>query len=742
MKYALVAAFAAVMTCSCSTTQELEVQWQPLVQRVDASGNPEYVQRFIISGDMSRLSRLAFDQFDRAMKPVNPQDTVVKIIPGYYYIASPRFASGQDSVIVDIVTSGTWMGYSYGADGVHGVDAQGKPFDVKFTTLRATERPEQWILGGKTDRMPYGEYWYDINESLATDFVPGAYDILPSFQSVKLGEGEYTGGTRTTKLIENENPGFYRITVAPAEITIEAASDNAMKVATRTIDRLLKMNGGKLPAAVIEDTPEFGYRGLMIDVARNFQTLDAMKKLVDVMADYRLNRLQFHFIDDEGWRLEIPGLPELTEVGARRGYTLDEKEHLAQIYSGNGDPNAVGGTGSGYYTRAEFIDFLKYCDSLGVAVIPEIETPGHARAMVKAMEARYRNTGDDTYRLREDGDTSKYRSAQDFGDNVINPALPGPYKFMDKVFGEIVAMYAEAGAPLLTIHIGGDEVPRGAWSGSPSAIKFMAEHDMKTESDLHEYWVKAMVDALKKHGLKIAGWQEVAVDKNEDFARSIAPDVEFLNLWVTWSGSAEEPLPGVKAQQLGLPLVLSTAQGFYLDQSYSYHPDERGLPWAKITDEFTSLQAYPAVFAPAQPGGKLVGVQGQLWSETVRGGDWMEHYIFPKALGMVERSWHADTTLTVAQFNRILEKKELPFLASKGVNFHMRQPGIKIVDGKALMNSPYEGGVIRYTLDGSEPTEKSAVYSGTVTLPEGTTEVRARLYFLGKEGVTSIQYVK
>lgn len=741
LRSAAAAAIAAASTLIASGAP-VDVKWQPVTQRLNDAGRSEYVQRFIISGDLARVGRIAFDQFDRAMTALNPADTVGRIIPGYYYIATPRFAAGADSIWVDIVTSGSWNGFSYGADGVHAVDPSGKPFDVTFTTLSATERPEQWILGGKTDRMPYGSKWYGINEALATDYVPGAYDILPSFRSVTLAEGEFAGGKRQESIIKHDNPDFYRLTVAPEAITIEAASPAALKIARRTVDRLLAVNGGKLPAAVIEDWPEFGYRGLMIDVARNFQTLPDMKKLVALMADYRMNRLQFHLIDDEGWRLEIPGLPELTEVGSRRGYTLDEADHLAQIYSGNGNPEQAGGTGSGHYTRAEFIDFLRYCDSLGVAVIPEIETPGHARAMVKAMEARYRRTGDDTYRLREDGDTSKYRSAQDFGDNVINPALPGPYRLMDKVFDEVIAMYKEAGVPLLTIHIGGDEVPAGAWSGSPSAVRFMKEKGFTTEHELHEYWVKAMADALARRGLKMAGWQEIAVDKGEDFARSLAPSIEFVNLWVTWPQKKDEQLPGITAQQRGIPVVLSTAHGFYLDQSYSYHPDERGLPWAKITDEFTSLDAYPAVFAPAQPGGKIVGVQGQLWSETVRGPRWMEHYIFPKALGMVERTWHADTTLTRPQFNRILENHELPYLASRGVNFHLRQPGVKIEGGKALMNSPYANAVIRYTLDGTEPTEQSPVYSGPVTLPASTSQVRARLYYLGKQSVSSIENVR
>lgn len=714
----------------------VEVAWQNLMNRVNADGKTEYVQRFIIKGDLSQLSRLAFNQFDRMMTPVNPADTVGKLLPGYYYIASPRFAEGADSVVVDIVTSGTMPQYSYGADGVHGVNAAGQPFDVEFVRLSGTERPEQWAIPGK-DRNTPADKIYAENEELIKGKA-GAYDIVPSFKSVKLGDGTYTGGEKTAKLIKHDNPEFYRLTVTPQGITIEGASQKAIYTASRTLDKLLRVNGGKLPAAVVEDYPDYGYRGVMIDIARNYQSLDQMKKFVDVMADYRLNHLQFHFIDDEGWRLEIPGLPELTEYGSKRGYTTDEKDFLAQIYAGDGRPETLGGTANGYITRQEFIDFLKYCAARGVVVIPEIETPGHARAARMSMEARYRNTGDDTYRLIEDGDTSKYRSAQDFGDNVMNPAVPGTYRFMEKVFDEIIAMYKEAGVPLETIHIGGDEVPHGAWSGSPSAIKFMKEHNMENESDLHAYFVKELGKALEKRGLKMAGWQEVVLGKDENTAKSISPYLEFINLWVPWKQGGATELPAVVAQRLGAPIVFSTAHGFYMDQPYSGHPDERGLGWAMLTDELVALDAYPAHQAPVQPGGKVIGVQAQLWSETVRGPQQMELYMFPKMLGMAERAWSGDTTYTRPDFNAALGKHELPFLSQRGVNFHMRQPGVKEEGGKILMNSPYEGAEIRYTFDGTDPDSKSALYTGPVTAPEGTKQVRARLYYLGKESVSTM----
>ena len=203
----------------------------------------------------------------------------------------------------------------------------------------------------------------------------------------------------------------------------------------------------------------------MIDIARNFYNPEQMQKIVGLMADYRLNTLHFHITDDEAWRLEIPGLPELTEVGSRRGYTLDSKDFLPGVFNGDGNPDSKAGTANGYFSRDEFISFLKYCDSIGISVIPEVESPGHARAAIMAMNAYERRTGDATYRLTEPGDTSVYTSAQDYHDNLMNPAMPGTYAFIAKIVDEIEAMYHEAGVTLPGIHLGGDEVPEGAWDG-------------------------------------------------------------------------------------------------------------------------------------------------------------------------------------------------------------------------------------------------------------------------------------
>ncbi|MBQ2838645.1 MAG: family 20 glycosylhydrolase [Muribaculaceae bacterium] len=722
-------------------TAKTTVVWENMGNDKDAKGNAYYVQRFTVKGDVAKIDRLCFNQFARQMTPLNSADSVVEIVPGYYYITSPQFGTAADSVVIDIRVKGTMAAICYAPDGVHVVTKEGLTAGVKYSRKSIIDRPEQWSVEGR-DKMPYGDSIYRFNESLVSNDSIGVYDVIPSFKSVKMLGGHYKGnGEVISHAITHSNPEFYRITISTDSVVVEYASERALKIAHRVLSthNYLPGDGTPLPCAVIEDYPDLPYRAVMIDIARNFQRVNDLQTVVQMLARYRLNTLHFHFCDDEAWRLEIPGLPELTNVGSRRGYTLDEKNHLVQIFAGNGDPNTAEGTANGYISRGEFIEFLRYCQEYGIDVVPEIESPGHARAAIKSMEARYRNTGDASYRLIEDGDTSRYTSAQAFHDNVMNPALPGPYKFMEKVIDEIALMYKEAGVPLTAIHIGGDEVPRGAWNGAPSALALIKNKNLKDEKGLHAYFVQQLAKILSQRGIKMNGWQEIAVGHTPEYNAEIAPLVGGVNCWSTLPSHGHGGVTR-EAVNAGYPIILSNVNHFYLDMTYNYHPLEKGLNWGGTVDEFNSLAGYPAQLCPTDSTtpGRIIGISGHVFAETMRSFPQLQSFLLPKMLGLAERAWNNSETYTPAMFNNIICKKELPRLALRGWNFHLRQPGIIVEDGIVKMNSPYPGAVIRYTLDGSEPNSKSATY--TEPFASDATQIRARLYHLGKESVTTILF--
>lgn len=715
------------------------VQWSTLGNFNDANGKPAYIQRFTIAGDTD-FARLGFNQFARRMETLNPADTLIEIVPGYYAVASPRFSAAKgDTICVDILTHATLSSICYAADGAHRVMADGSTRPVQFSRASIISDPKFYSTD-KRDPMPYGDAIYAKNASRPVT-PANEYDIIPSFKKVEFINGTPTEASLArVEYIPTDNPrrDFMQITVDNGTVTV---ATNNIPLAQARVASLLG-RGGKLPAARITDWPDYDYRGLMIDISRNYQTPAEMARILHLMHRYGFNVLHFHVADDEAWRLEIPGLPELTDLGSRRGYTLDAAEFLPQIFGGDGNPDTTGNSANGYFTRQDFINTIKLANSLGIRVIPEIESPGHARAALLAMEKRYRDTGDDTYRMVDPDDRSQFTSAQSFHDNVMNLALPGPVRFMTKVGSEIQKMYNEAGVPLPSIHIGGDEVAKGAWTGSPVAKAYMDKHGITNERDLHLIYIRELLDEYNKLGIPISGWQEIAVGHDDDFNNAVRPHVVSVNCWSTLGPHSTVTR---RSAEGGYPTVLSNVDHFYMDMCYNYHPDELGLTWGGTVDEFDALHGYPAQLCPVDSvaARNIIGLSGQLFSETVRTPEMLETYLLPKMLGLAERAWNADSTYTDAQFNSVIELGEIPYWASAGYNFHLSQPGIIVDNGKLHMNAPYAAAQIRYTLDGSDPTATSALYTGPVDAPAaGQVRAKAFLPHAGKQSLTSILYIK
>lgn len=738
--FALLAVAAGVWACATSRPENV-IEWQTLGNEADSTGR-YYVQRFtVVAGEP--YERVAFCQFKRPLEAVDPQDTIIELLPGYFAIGSPRFAQAApgDTVVVDIRTRGAMLHASYAPDGMHLV-AGGKPVQARNVVHPITEFPAQWRQAGEggADGMIYGPEAYAINDSLRSAERPGAYAAIPTPKSIEL-TGEMVTVPRAWVFESCDDPrhDYYKATVG--RDTVRVVTNNPRTGVVRAmLERRMAETAdasGRVPAAVIEDWADLPYRALMIDVARNFTGPAEMKKLVGLMSRYGLNVLHFHLGDDEGWRVELPALPELTAVGSRRGYTTtDEVPFLKQIYSGNGNPDDASTPANGYYTAAEFVDLLRYADSLGVAVIPEFDSPGHTRAAIMAMEQRYRATGDGSLRLIEPGDSSEFTSAQAFHDNIMNPALEGPYKFWGIVLDGVKDLYAQAGVELPAVHIGGDEVPRGAWNGSAAARELMAREGMTDQKELHARFVDRVAALAAERGIKIGGWQEVALGHPEDYNSRVAPLMAAVNCWTN---------AGDKGRQIaasGYPLILSNVDYLYFDQTPTSHPEEPGLVWGGLVDEFKPLHATVDRLCPGDEElqKNVAGISAQLFAETVRNDAMVERYIFPRLLGLAERGHSVHPTISdSAYFGAITA--EMARWAKEGVNFNLRQPGIRTAaGGKIEMNDAYGAGEIRYTLDGSDPTPESPLYTAPVDAA-GAREVRARLFYGPARSVVSILYL-
>ena len=581
---------------------------------------------------------------------------------------------------------------------------------------------------------------------------------------------------------EAVNDEYYTINIDDNLIKISAATPHGIFNGTQTLLSMLKdkQTPYLLEAVSIRDYPDLAYRGQMIDIARNFTAPENLKKLVDIFASYKLNVLHFHFCDDEAWRLEIPGLEELTAVGSRRGHTTDESQCLYPCYDGGYDPDAKT-VGNGYYSREEFIDLLKYAAERHVRIVPEIESPGHARAAIVSMKARYNkyfetDPGKATeYMLSEPEDTSRYVSVQYYTDNVMNVALPSTYRFMEKVIQELNAMYQEAGLSLYTVHLGGDEVPRGVWMGSPKCQELMKEKGMTKAHDLSEYFITQMADVMQKNGLKFSGWQEVALGHTEEAHQQLRGQAAGVYCWNTVPGSDEVVY---QTANNGYPVILCNVGNFYMDMAYNGHPDERGLDWGGYVDESVSFSMLPfSIYrslrvdmagnpidldnaekgktALTEIGKKhIMGVQGQLFAETIRSFDGVEYLLFPKILGLAERGWNAHPVWenlsgvreqqafnqALALYYEKISKSEMPYWAKNGINFRLPQPGLLVKDGNLYANVAIDGAEVRYTTDGSEPTAQSTLWKEPVKC--GSLVVKAKTFYQGKESLTIILNVE
>jgi hexosaminidase len=521
-------------------------------------------------------------------------------------------------------------------------------------------------------------------------------------------------------------------------------------------------NGIDLPQLQITDAPRFGYRGFQLDVGRNFHTKQTVFKWLDLMARYKLNKFHFHLTEDEGWRLEIAGLPELTSIGAVRGHSAKPGVRLQPAYGSGPDPKDA--SGSGYYTRADYIDILRYATARHIEVIPEVEMPGHARAAVQAMEARYHrlkaagNRDAAKYLLNDFDDKSEYKSPQLYNDHVINPGLESSYTFVDHVITQIVAMHREAGAPLHTIHVGGDELPRGAWEKSPASRALMRKQNLETTADLWDYFYDRVDGMLKKHGLYASGWEEMAARVTSLRGESkLIPNPLFTQRRFSayvWNNTEGAEDLAYRLANAGYDIVLAPVTKMYMDMSYNPNPEEPGVNWGDYVELDTVYDFIPLDYMKtANPpligkdsltdyGKRHVrGLEATLFTETIRDPLRIDYLVMPRLLAVAERAWapdpawakEADAAKAAALhrtawsgFVNVLGQRVLPRLdlEQTGVAYRIAPPGLMLENGRVLANHVLPGITLRYTSDGSLPSAGSKVVTGAIA-DKGVIQVAA-----------------
>ena len=605
----------------------------------------------------------------------------------------------------------------------------------------------------------------------------------------------------------------YKLTIGAAGIEIIGNDPAGVFYGIQSLRALLPLDAYEKQGAAVDlgykeitDAPRFTFRSLQLDVGRNFQNKETIMRLLDAMAFYKLNYFLFYLTEDEGWRLEIAGLPELTEVGAVRQHTTSYQNSVLHPGYGSGPfANTPGKNGHGHYTRTDFIEILKYAQQRHIQVIPEVNFPGHARAAIKAMEARYDRLiaegnpeAANEFRLIDPDDQSQYLSAQSYKDNVVCVVKEQAYHFYETVLNDILSMYDEAGVPISKFHIGGDEVPNGAWTGSTLVAEFMKQHpEIKDHHELHAYFIETMTERLADKDLEWHGWEEVALMKSPE--GGYEPNPFFVDRNVVpyiWNNLFDYPDLGYKLANAGYPVVLCNVSNFYFDLAYNKDPREPGLYWAGFINERDSWTFAPYnmfrttlnssmgheihVTATEVRNGKkvdvvevrpgdippfelerlkpeafknIIGIEAQIWSETIKGRDMLEYYYLPKLMGFAESAWsvrswenidEAQERVEVQEkewnvFANMLAAKELPRLGyvNNGYNYRVPPPGAVVEDGILIANAAYPGLEIYYTLDGTRPGKDASLYLEPVKVEDSAKINLICVDRVGKESMVS-----
>ncbi|OTQ27722.1 beta-N-acetylhexosaminidase [Gilliamella apicola] len=505
--------------------------------------------------------------------------------------------------------------------------------------------------------------------------------------------------------------GSYKLDITPQGATIVAFDESGIFYGVESI--LSVINAKKpqvIPTLSAEDAPRFEYRGMMLDTGRNFKSKEAVLQLLDMMSKYKMNKFHFHLSDDEGWRIEIPGLPELTDFGSKRCHDLSEtKCLLPQLGSGPYSNNS----GSGYFTRNDYIEIVKYANARFIEVIPEIDMPAHARAAIMSMEVRYQrlmNSGQEQqaneYRLVDPTDTSNTTTVQFYNrQSYLNPCLDSSKKFVNKVISEIAKMHAEAEQPITTWHFGGDEaknihfgngyqdinaakkeagkglidqsIEDHPWAKSQACQTFVQKGVVKNIEHLPSYFAVEVSKIIKNNGInRMQVWQDGV--KFATNAKSFATDEVIVNFWdnLYWGGydSVNE------FANKGYKVIVSNPDYVYLDMPYEVNPKESGYYWAaRFNDERkifsfapdnlpqnaeTSFDRNGDVFTAKGtmdwPG--AYGLSAQIWTENIRTDDKMAYMAYPRLLSVAERAWHKADWETNYQKDRQFQQGETHYV--------------------------------------------------------------------------------
>jgi len=431
---------------------------------------------------------------------------------------------------------------------------------------------------------------------VADSLFTGEAKLLAGQLHLHLAPAAAAGNNRiflTTNNASSLGEEAYRLEINSHGATITASSPAGAFYGCQTLRQLIESDHGKIPFAKIEDAPRYAWRGLMLDVSRHFFDQATIFRLVDWMADYKLNRLHLHLTDDPAWRLEMKGYPGLTRAGARGNYS---------------DSNAP----AQFFTRAEMREIVKYAARRHIVIVPEIDLPGHAGAATRAYPEL------------------------DGGAHTFNPARAETEDFLQNILLQTMELF-----PSPWIHLGGDEVNLSAWNHNPEVTRKLQSAGLKGTQELEAAVVNHMAGFIQAHGRIPAGWDEIVAGR---------PPAGAVIFW--WRHNQPEMLEQALAG--GYPVVLTPRSPCYFDYPEDPSYPETGWKLCNTPAAVYSGPVLPSEIPPAQRK-QILGVEGCVWTEHIPTVPYLEFMIMPRLAALAEMAWTPDQRRDVISFNARLQ---------------------------------------------------------------------------------------
>ncbi|MEV8392825.1 MULTISPECIES: beta-N-acetylhexosaminidase [unclassified Streptomyces] len=455
-------------------------------------------------------------------------------------------------------------------------------------------------------------------------------------------------------------PEGYRISVDAEAIRIEGGAAAGVFWGAGTVRQLLGPDAYRrapldparewsVPMTLIEDAPRFGWRGLMLDVARHFMPKDGVLRYLDLLAAHKLNVFHFHLTDDQGWRVEIKKHPRLTEVGSWRPRTKwghraselwEEKPH------------------GGYYTQDDIREIVAYAAELHITVVPEIEIPGHSQAAIAAYPELGNTDVIDTTSLTV-WDTWGINA------NVLAPT-DNTLRFYEDVFEEVLALF-----PSTFIHVGGDECLKDQWKASPAAQATIARLGLTDEDGLQSWFIRHFDRWLAERGRRLIGWDEI-------LEGGLAPGAA-VSSWRGYAG-------GIAAAKAGHDVVMCPEQQVYLDHRQAAGDDEpMPIGYVRTLEDIYRFEPLPPQLTEEEAA-HVLGTQANVWTEVMQDSSRVDYQVFPRLAAFAEVAWSdlpapaerdfADFEQRMAEHYRRLDALGVEYRPPGGPLPWQRRPGV------------------------------------------------------------------